>query len=84
MKLHILARQTPAVIRAVDWSAIAPDEAKRLRALGVDDGAEVVVTHRGVFGTADPLALRLGRMTIAVRRSHALAIEVDTVAEEAR
>ncbi|UVI39467.1 FeoA family protein [Qipengyuania spongiae] len=84
MKLHILAKQTPAVIRAVDWSAIAGDEAKRLRALGVDEGAEVVVTHRGVFGTADPLALRLGRMTIAVRRSHALAIEVDTATEEAR
>ena len=48
-----------------------------LRALGVDEGAEVSVVHRGVFGTRDPLALRIGRMTIALRRVHARAIEVE-------
>ncbi|MCV0383863.1 MAG: ferrous iron transport protein A [Erythrobacter sp.] len=77
MTLDALDTGRSATIRAVDWSAIVADEAKRLRALGVDEGAEVTVTHRGVFGARDPLALRLGRMTIAIRRAHALAIEVD-------
>ena len=66
-----------ARIVAVAWDRLASDEAKRLRALGVDEGAELTVIHRGVFGTRDPLALRLGNMTIALRRSHALAIEVE-------
>ena len=79
MTLDDLDNATPATIFGVNWSAIAPDEAKRLRALGVDEGAEVTVTHRGVFGTRDPIALRMGRMTIALRRAHAAAIEVEPV-----
>ena len=68
-----------ARITAVDWSALAEDEGKRLKALGVDEGAEVSILHRGVFGGRDPIALRLGAMTIALRRSHALAITVEAV-----
>lgn len=68
-----------ARIVAVDWPSLAEDEAKRLQALGVDEGAEVTVLHRGVFGGRDPLALRLGNMTIALRRAHATAIEVEAV-----
>lgn len=76
MTLDQLEHDRPARIAKVDWERLAGDEAKRLRALGVDEGAELAVIHRGVFGTRDPLALRLGNMTIALRRSHALAIEV--------
>ncbi|MBU0668929.1 MAG: ferrous iron transport protein A [Alphaproteobacteria bacterium] len=77
MTLDGLEYDRPARIVAVSWDRLASDEAKRLRALGVDEGAELAVIHRGVFGTRDPLALRLGNMTIALRRSHALAIEVE-------
>ena len=77
MTLDALESGTAARIVAVDWPSLAEDEGKRLRALGVDEGAEVAVIHRGVFGTRDPLALRLGNMTIAIRRVHAKAIEVD-------
>ena len=77
MTLDALLHDTPARIVSVDWDRLAGDEAKRLRALGVDEGAEVSVVHRGVFGTRDPLALRIGRMTIALRRVHARAIEVE-------
>ena len=77
MTLDGLEHDRPARIVAVAWDRLASDEAKRLRALGVDEGAELAVIHRGVFGTRDPLALRLGNMTIALRRSHALAIEVE-------
>lgn len=66
-----------ARITRVDWDALAEDEAKRLQALGIDAGAEIAVTHRGIFGTRDPIAIRIGRMTVALRRSHALAIEVE-------
>ena len=77
MTLDAFEHTRAARIVAVDWAALAEDEAKRLKALGVDEGAEVAVIHRGIFGTRDPLAIRIGRMTIALRRAHALAIEVE-------
>lgn len=78
MTLDGLEIGAPARIVAVDWAALAIDEAKRLQALGIDAGAEIELAHRGVFAGRDPLALRIGRMTIALRRSHAHAIEVET------
>jgi len=68
-----------ARIISVDWSALAPDEAKRLQALGFDEGSEVSIAHRGVFAGRDPIALRIGSMTVAVRRSHAHAITVEAL-----
>jgi len=60
----------------VDWSRLVPEEAQRLQALGVDEGATVSVAHRGVFAGKDPIALSIGRMTVALRRAHAQAIQV--------
>lgn len=77
MTLDEIANGATARITGVNWSVLAEDEGKRLKALGVDDGAEVTIMHRGVFGGRDPLALRFGSMTIAIRRAHALAIEVE-------
>lgn len=77
MTLDGFDHEKTARIVAVNWTALAEDEGKRLKALGVDEGAEVSVIHRGIFGTRDPIAIRIGRMTIALRRSHALAIEVE-------
>ena len=68
-----------ARITSVDWSLLADEEAQRLRALGIDTGAEVAVAHRGVFGGGDPLALTIGRMTVALRRSHARAMQVEAI-----
>ena len=76
MTLDLLESEKLATIVTVNWTVLADDEAKRLQALGIDTGAEVTVMHRGIFGTRDPLAIRIGRMTVALRRSHALAIEV--------
>ena len=76
MTLDQLPPRTKATIASIDWAAVAPDEAKRLQALGIDEGVEVAVAHRGVFGGHDPLALAIGRMILAVRRSHAAAITV--------
>ncbi|MFN4113015.1 MAG: ferrous iron transport protein A [Sphingomonadaceae bacterium] len=76
MTLDALARGVPARITAIDWAVLAEDEGKRLRALGLDLGAEVEVAHRGVFAGRDPLAVRVGSMTIALRRVHAAAMQV--------
>ncbi len=66
-----------ARIVAVEWSALAADEGKRLRALGIDQGETISILHRGIFGGRDPIAVQLGQMTIALRRTHARAIEVE-------
>lgn len=66
-----------ARIAAVDWTLLAEDEGQRLRALGLDTGAKVAVAHRGIFGGPDPLAVTIGRMTVALRRAHARAMQVE-------
>jgi ferrous iron transport protein A len=76
--LDQLPLNTPARIAAVDWTALVPEEAQRLRALGLDEGAEVRLAYRGVFLTRDPLAIEIGRMTVALRRVHARAMKVET------
>ncbi|MCJ2188640.1 FeoA family protein [Novosphingobium beihaiensis] len=77
MTLDVLPIGKTARIVAVDWAALVPEEARRLRALGLEEGARVAVAHRGVLGGGDPIALAVGRMTIAVRRAHAAAIDVE-------
>ena len=76
MTLDQLPPRRRAEIVAVDWDVLAPEEAKRLRALGIDEGARVAISHRGVFGGRDPIALMIGRMTLALRRNHAAAMTV--------
>ncbi len=77
--LDLLPLNCQARIVAVDWDALAPDEGKRLRSLGLDAGARVAIAHRGIFAGRDPIALSLGRMTVAVRRAHARAMTVEAV-----
>lgn len=77
MTLDLLPAGQAARIIAIDWTALVDEEARRLRALGIDDGAKVKVSHRGVFGGRDPIALAVGRMTVAVRRAHAAAMRVE-------
>lgn len=76
MTLDHLPLGVRARITAVDWSLMVAEEAQRLQALGVDEGATVSVAHRGIFAGRDPIALIIGRMTVALRRAHAQAIEV--------
>ena len=66
-----------ACVVAVDWARLDADEGRRLRALGIDVGAVVSVAHRGVFGGNDPLAVSVGRMTVALRRAHARVMRVE-------
>jgi ferrous iron transport protein A len=80
MTLDTLPIGQKARIVAVDWTKLDDDEGRRLRALGIDAGARIAVAHRGVFGGADPIALEIGRMTVALRRGHACVMEVELLA----
>ena len=79
MTLDKLPVNRDARITAIDWGALAPDEGKRLRAMGIDTGAQVSIAHRGIFAGRDPIALSVGRMTVALRRAHARAMTVEQV-----
>ncbi|MFC7536289.1 ferrous iron transport protein A [Sphingomonas sp. GCM10030256] len=64
-----------ARIESIDWAVLDDGEGSRLRNFGFDEGVTVEPLHQGPFGR-DPLAVRVGRMTVAIRRSHARAIRV--------
>jgi ferrous iron transport protein A len=66
-------------IRAVDWAALGESEACRLKHFGFDEDVLVEPLHQGPFGR-DPLAVKVGRMTVAIRRSHARAVSVTLAA----
>ena len=66
---------TRASIASIDWESLEESEAARLRHFGFDEGVVVEPLHLGPFGR-DPLAIRVGRMTVAIRRSHARAVRV--------
>ena len=74
--LDLLSLRQCAEITAIDWTAISDTEGRRLRALGIDTGVSVEKLYKGMFGMNDPIALKVGRMMIAVRKSHARAISV--------
>ena len=80
MTLDLIPIGQRARVTGVDWTTLAPDEAQRLQSLGLDLGAKVAIAHRGVLGGADPLAVTVGRMTVAVRRAHARAMTVELLA----
>jgi ferrous iron transport protein A len=79
MTLDMLPPRRRAEIIAIDWHALAPEEAKRLQAMGIDTGARVAIAHRGIFAGRDPIALLIGRMTVAIRRVHAKAMTVEEI-----
>ena len=68
---------TTVRVVSVAWDQLEPGEARRLHALGIDGGAVLKLAHRGIFAGRDPLAVEVGRMTVALRRAHALAIAVE-------
>ena len=74
--LASIALNIPARITAIDWDELNPSEVMRMQAFGFEIGAQVEALHRaGLFGR-DPLAVKIGRMTIALRKAQALAVNV--------
>ena len=66
---------TKACVSSIGWQGLEESEACRLRHFGFDEGVTVEPLHLGPFGR-DPIAIRVGRMTVAIRRKHAGAIRV--------
>ncbi len=73
--LETLPHRQHGVVAAIDWAKLALPEARRLRELGFDEGVDVEVLHRAALGRG-PIACRIGRMTVALRRAVAGAIHV--------
>lgn len=64
-----------ARIAGIAWADLDGASASRLRHFGFGEGVMVESLHSGPFGR-DPLAVRVGRMTVAIRRAHARAVKV--------
>jgi ferrous iron transport protein A len=75
ISLDQLDRGTRARVAAIDWDQLEDGEACRLKHFGFDEGVAVEALHLGPFGR-DPIAVRVGRMTVAIRRKHACAVRV--------
>ncbi len=80
--LETLAPRVLSTIVAIDRSGVDPHTADRLHELGFDEGVDVELLHRAPMG-GDPLAVRVGNMVVALRRSMARLIEVEAVAAPA-
>lgn len=78
LNLETLPRRQGATVHLIDWARLGATEARRLRELGFDEGIEVEVLHRASLGRG-PIACRIGRMTVALRRAVAAAIHVAPV-----
>lgn len=75
IRLDQLPFRTPAKVSAIDWPRLTDVDARRLRNLGFDEGVAIEALHAAPFGR-DPLAVRIGRMTVAMRRAQAMAVQV--------
>lgn len=80
VNLDTLPIGAAARITVIDWTAIPDSEGHRLRSLGIDIGAQVEALHKGTLFWRDPIAVRVGRMTVALRRKVALAILCEVAA----
>ena len=77
MNLAELPLNQRATIARIDWTILGETAARRLRALGFDDGVLVEALHKGGMIAKDPIAVRVGRMTVALRKSQAAAISLE-------
>ena len=79
MKLTELPRRTAATVETVE--DLSPNDAiaRRLRELGFVAGEHVAVLARAMPG-ADPLVVRIGQSTFALRRAEAACVELEGAA----
>jgi len=76
VSLDQLPFHRPATVTGIAWESLSESDAKRLRNLGFDEGVAIEALHAGLFGR-DPLAIRIGRMQVAIRRAQAQSIMVE-------
>jgi ferrous iron transport protein A len=76
VNLDQLPLHQTATITAIDWSVLGEREGRRMRELGFEKGEEVEAIHASGWFSRDPIACRIGRMTVAIRKAHAAAVSV--------
>jgi ferrous iron transport protein A len=76
MTLDQLPLNQPASISSINWKLLGEAGARRLRALGFDSGVVVEALHYGGMIAKDPIAVKVGRMTVALRKAQAAAVEL--------
>ena len=74
-RIDQLAAGIPAIITGIDRAACGDAVWRRLHEMGFDEGVDVEVLHKAPLG--DPIALRVGNMTVAIRRAQAALILTD-------
>ena len=75
VRLDQLPLGQPTRIASIEWAQLDEQAARRLRELGFDDGVTIESLHRGAF--RGPIACRIGRMIVALRRAQAAAVSVE-------
>lgn len=75
VRLDELPYDTPATVAEIHWESLSDGDARKLRNLGFDEGVAIEALYGAPFGR-DPLAVRIGRMQIALRLAQARAIAV--------
>jgi len=75
VRLDQLPLRQVSRIASIDWARLGDRDSRRLRELGFDDGVAIEALHRGAL--LGPIACRVGRMTIALRRAQAAAVSVE-------
>ena len=68
----------PFRVRHVDHDAAVPERARQLEEIGFFPGERVTVMARGVPG-GDPLVVRIGLSTFALRRAEAACVRIEPV-----
>lgn len=66
----------PLLVRAVNAPAGAPEWARWLAEIGFIDGERVMLMARGAI-CGDPLVVRIGLSTFALRRAEAACVQVE-------
>ncbi|MBC5785857.1 ferrous iron transport protein A [Ramlibacter sp. USB13] len=69
----------PLVVRRVLPDARVPERARQLEEIGFYPGEQVMVMTRGIPG-GDPLVVRVGQSTFALRGAEAACVQVEGVA----
>jgi len=82
LSLDQLELHQPALVTHLSDAPAESATVRRLYEMGFDEGVEVELLHRGPLG-GDPLAVRVGNITLAMRGAQAALVRVTLSQAEA-
>ena len=81
LSLDQLELHQPALVTRLSDAAADQATVRRLYEMGFDEGVDVELLHRGPLG-GDPLAVRVGNITLAMRSAQAALVRVTLATKE--